>query len=264
MFLQSDRSTLFDTSKLVKLIKHLKTRQYQRFMAELDLSISFSRRALHPYDRYRDVTPYDESVADKYKLKKYINASFIILNGDYYIACQEPKLTFGALFVEFLLKCDAEYLICLEKNLHYLKGYQVLESKAEMLDETEFLIDQIYKIENRTIRVIKCSMWKDHGVLERKQMEELWKYTLDIPKDKLKIIHCKAGVGRTGTFIMFRILKDIQRIGEVVTPEKFVDVLVELRKQRTLMVQNDIQLKFLAEYFIEEKFFMDKVCEASD
>ena len=35
-------------------------------------------------------------------------------------------------------------------------------------------------------------------------MNFLYEYTKDINKS---IIHCRAGVGRTGTFIMYRILK---------------------------------------------------------
>lgn len=246
MLPQVDRPVLVDTSNLAK---RLKTRQYQRFLDELDLLTSFSRCALRPYDRYKDITPYDESVTKEYKLEKYINASFVTADGDHYIACQEPMPAFRSLFVEFLLKCDAEYLICLEKNLHYLRGYPIAESKTETLDGAELLTDQIYKIGDKTLRVVKCSVWKDHCVLDRKQMEKLWEYTLDIPRDKLKIIHCKAGVGRTGTFIMFRALKEIENV----TIEKFIELLIGLRRQRTKMVYRVCQLKFLAEYFLENE-----------
>lgn len=68
-----------------------------------------------------------------------------------------------------------------------------------------------------------------------------------------KIIHCKAGVGRTGTFIMYRIL----RRQEPVEGSVFIELLLQLRFFRPYMVENECQLQMLANRFIR------KDCEAA-
>jgi len=199
-----------------------------------------------PYDMYRDVTPYDNSVALKYGFSEYLNASFVTLNGDRYIACQEPRPEFAGLFVRFLVECEAHCLICLEKSLWYLKAHPVLESKHVVINGKTLIVDSLYEVDGRTLRVVHCPLWEDHGVLPRDEMEKLWEYTREMPKDKMKIIHCRAGVGRTGTFIVFKALKEVSQV----TSEILISCLLRVRAQRTKMVNTAKQLRFLAEYFL--------------
>lgn len=239
---------LFDYP-LKTLEKLLKKKKYDKFLIELNSLTNYPRCLPQSYDRYKDITPYDESVRIKYKLDSYINASFVTVNNDFYIACQKPTINYNPIFIDFLNKCDAKYLICLEKDVCYLKNYKKISCKIIEENGIELLRDCEYQLDNKIIRTLICSNWVDHGVLEKSLMEKLWQYLSIIPKNELKIIHCKAGVGRTGTLIMFRALKEMESI----THKSFIEMLILLRKQRTKMVYSTAQIQFLAEYFLTEE-----------
>lgn len=216
------------------------------------------------YDLYFDITPYDNSVQKTYGLEHYVNASFIDVDGDKFIACQAPKPDYYDDFLDLLQKSDANCVICLDpKNCGYLDRCEAVGNpKSEMIDGCEFIIDEEYKVGEKTLRVIKCNGWEDHMMLDRNKMEKLWEYTNDLAKEEMKIVHCKAGSGRVGTFIMFRVLKRIQEIEKVITPKRFIDIWHKMRMQRTMVVQSIPQLEFLVEYFIEEEeFVVNEPCE---
>lgn len=67
------------------------------------------------------------------------------------------------------------------------------------------------------LSVVKCSVCNDHSITTKEEMEKLWEYLLDIPKDEIKIIRCETGVGGTNTLIEFRVLKELK----IVTIEYF-------------------------------------------
>lgn len=67
-------------------------------------------------------------------------------------------------------------------------------------------------------------------------------------KEIIPIVHCSAGVGRTGTFIIFDHIynKRISISGEIEEP--VLNLLFQLRECRMLMVQTFSQFKFLDEF----------------
>ena len=53
------------------------------------------------------------------------------------------------------------------------------------------------------------------------------------------LIHCSAGIGRTGTLIAIINLIEMMKQNKVITPKK---VLYDIRKQRAFLVQNWVKL----------------------
>lgn len=71
----------------------------------------------------------------------------------------------------------------------------------------------------------------------------------DCDRNAPVIVHCLAGIGRTGTFIAIDMILDqiiSQRVGSKTEPSiNVADVVYELRKQRMDMVQKKVQYKFI-------------------
>ena len=69
------------------------------------------------------------------------------------------------------------------------------------------------------------------------------------------VVHCSAGIGRTGTYLAIEPLMDL------ISQKKKVDVfnrVIEMRKSRPKMVQNTCQYKFIYEllaYHYEKSIF---------
>ena len=82
------------------------------------------------------------------------------------------------------------------------------------------------------------TQWPDHGVPASKLC--LISFIKRVrkqhpPEGPPLVVHCSAGVGRTGTFIVLDTM--LQRM-EIEGDLKVYDFVTQLRKRRTLMVQN--------------------------
>lgn len=104
---------------------------------------------------------------------------------------------------------------------------------------------------NKTVIRYHYSNWQDRNVLFLNDFESLIKTIKEKTKGSLWV-HCRGGVGRTGTFITAMILKEKIDLG-LITDENLAETLLEiillLKVERgPLFVQNDIQLDFLLRY----------------
>jgi len=110
------------------------------------------------------------------------------------------------------------------------------------------------KDESRIIWHLSFSGWPDFGVPEdgdRLALFELLHMSREkngLPENP-RIVHCSAGVGRSGTFIALdHLLKELDA-GAVATAEDEEDMIFnmvnKLREQRMMMVQSDAQYLFL-------------------
>ncbi|KAM0681260.1 Tyrosine-protein phosphatase non-receptor type 13 [Glugoides intestinalis] len=234
------------TMEKEELVKLVIERKYKKI---LEIFNDICRRFIlqkSEYDKYQNVLPYDKSVSKGLEIP-YINASFVTIEEDNYIACQNPKSCYSAFFLEFLKKANAQCVICLRSDIKYTRNYTLINSKTIQFEGDDFIKDEIFSIDGIDIRIVCCLSWNDYGILTVAQMEFLSDY-LSMFDSKMKIIHCEAGVGRTGTLIMFRALKKLQKV----KVEHFIDTLIEMRSQRHLLVQNVSQLSFLADYFLHK------------
>ncbi|EFW20305.1 hypothetical protein D8B26_003293 [Coccidioides posadasii str. Silveira] len=104
--------------------------------------------------------------------------------------------------------------------------------------------------------------WSDYAKPEghyRDALIELTKITADKARsrDNPRIVHCSAGVGRTGTFIALDHLLRELRNGHLLnvaddTVDTVFDTVNQLREQRMMMVYNDIQYQFIYDVVKEQ------------
>ncbi|KAL5491268.1 hypothetical protein EMCRGX_G016521 [Ephydatia muelleri] len=103
-----------------------------------------------------------------------------------------------------------------------------------------------------TVTHYHFTSWPDHGVpLQTTSMLELLR---EVRKSHNRgkgvplLVHCSAGVGRTGTFVALDILLDTLRSKGTIS---VFDVVAGMRKKRMLMVQTEAQYMFIHDALIE-------------
>jgi len=138
-------------------------------------------------------------------------------------------------------------------------------SISEMTDYT-VRIFQLYKFNTpeagkRIVRQYHYTVWPDHGVPSHPtsmlsfirhvmSYSQVTRPTINQAKklDGPTIVHCSAGVGRTGTFIA------IESCLEQIESDKRVDVYgttIRMRKQRNFMVQTESQYTFIYDALLD-------------
>ncbi|TGZ61872.1 hypothetical protein CRM22_007752 [Opisthorchis felineus] len=114
-----------------------------------------------------------------------------------------------------------------------------------------FILHKTGTTETREVRQLQFTAWPDHGVPNHPAplLMFLRRVRAECPPDSGPIVvHCSAGVGRTGAFILLDILLEQMR------HEKAVDVfstVSRLRAQRNFMVQTEDQYAFVYEALVE-------------
>ncbi|CAJ0928866.1 unnamed protein product, partial [Mesorhabditis belari] len=92
------------------------------------------------------------------------------------------------------------------------------------------------------VKLIHCTSWPDHGVpTSGRMILRMLKLVKDAPPGPV-IVHCSAGIGRTGTIleietIISRLFKGIQTSAK--------DVFIELRNSRASCIQTQAQYLFI-------------------
>ncbi|KAK9395489.1 receptor-type tyrosine-protein phosphatase eta-like [Crotalus adamanteus] len=117
----------------------------------------------------------------------------------------------------------------------------------------DFCIKQVSMSEVRHARHYHYTSWPDHGVPQTTdtilRFRDLVREDLDKMKDNgAVLVHCSAGVGRTGTFISLdSLLCEAQDQGEIGV-FSFVE---KLRRSRPIMIQNEDQYVFLHQCLLD-------------
>uniref|UniRef100_A0A7N5ZY53 protein-tyrosine-phosphatase n=1 Tax=Anabas testudineus TaxID=64144 RepID=A0A7N5ZY53_ANATE len=127
------------------------------------------------------------------------------------------------------------------------------EISVEMLSETEspeWIIRKFrlgYADETQDVLHLNYTSWPDHGVPTVNAIESILQFVLIVRQQANRtrdpiIVHCSAGVGRTGTFIA------LDRLMQHIREHEFVDILgmvSEMRSHRLSMVQTEEQYVFI-------------------
>ena len=227
--------------------------------------------------RYSDIKTYVHNNLEINTEKKYINASPInIINDNYFIATQGPKPNtiedFWTMIEQY--NCNIIIMLCKIKELGAEKCALYWDAKTEkffieLLSEEEKKFDETIIIERKiklinnlnknekTIIQLHYMGWPDYGVPNIQITFNAFLFIIG-EIDKLKgngsgVIHCSAGVGRTGTFIsMYFLYKEIMaQISDnnlKTIHFSVFNMVRKLKEMRLYMVQNSEQYKFIYDF----------------
>ncbi|KAG6599681.1 Receptor-type tyrosine-protein phosphatase [Phytophthora cinnamomi] len=254
-----------------------------------EASLTPQTKATKPKNRYRDVLPYE---ATRVKLQPgdgYVNASLI--DGGY-IACCAPVPAAMRDFWHMVWQCDVHVVLMLTNFVERerLKADLYWDPRGQAVDfdgvqvqlvqeqpQTESLGFIVRKLqvsrdgaEPRVIEHIQLTTWPDHGVLRdfrviAPMLDAVNSYRDDASRkhkvDARVVVHCSAGIGRSGTFIaidillkqLYQVLADRNGSAEqnAQAMEHALDVprvVHRLRSQRPGMVQTPEQYEMIYQY----------------
>ena len=237
--------------------------------------------ALQPWitelDRYSDIHPYKYNTI-YLSNNKYVNASSInIYKEKYFISTQGPKQEtiedFWTMVDENNVNVIA--MICnemengIEKCSNYWSESNEMEAYKISIENTtikkEYLIREIKLINNSTskeriVKQIQFIGWPDHGVpdvsdeIVFEAFNEMIELVDKFREDSPIVVHCSAGVGRTGTFIsMYCLSKEIKSQIDKNDNEKGIQFSIfnlvrKLKEMRIFSVQTQMQYNLIYQY----------------
>ncbi|KAM4748868.1 receptor-type tyrosine-protein phosphatase beta [Rhinophrynus dorsalis] len=226
-------------------------------------------------NRYNNILPYDSSRVklanvDDDPCSDYINASYTPGNSfrREYIATQGPLPGTKDDFWKMVWEQNVHNIVmvtqCVEKGRVKCDHYWPFDQDSlyygdlivQMLSESvlpewtirEFKICSEDQLDStRLVRHFHYTVWPDHGVPETTQsliqfVRTVRDYINRTPGTGPTVVHCSAGVGRTGTFIA------LDRILQQVDSKDSVDIygaVYDLRLHRVHMVQTECQYVYL-------------------
>ncbi|XP_041271179.1 receptor-type tyrosine-protein phosphatase eta-like isoform X3 [Onychostruthus taczanowskii] len=222
-------------------------------------------------NRYNNVLPYDISrvkLSNQSSGADYINANYMpgYNSKKAFIAAQGPLPNTIEDFWQMIWEKSIYSIVMLTKCVEQArtkceqywpdkqpKSYGdiivTMVSEVVLPEWTirDFTVEKSNTPESHTVRQFHFTSWPDHGVPETTDLlinfrHLVHEYNSQNPVDSPTLVHCSAGVGRTGTFIA------IDRLIQQMEMENTVDVygvVYDLRMHRPLMVQTEDQYVFL-------------------
>lgn len=248
----------------------------EKYIDEDNIHNQYLCKGSSKLDRYCNVKPYQYNHLIINNKNKYINASPInIYKEKYFIATQGPKNEtiedFWTMIDEY--NCNVIVMLCNLKengtekcakywsesytmNNYKIKAEKRFEQKRNLI--RQFKLINISKKTERIIYHIQFIDWPDHDVpdCEEGKVFEIFLNMIE-NVDNLKgdgpvVVHCSAGVGRTGTFIsMYYLYKEIKKqIDENKKEIQFsiFNFVRKLKEMRILSVQTIFQYHFIHQF----------------
>uniref|UniRef100_A0A669B615 Receptor-type tyrosine-protein phosphatase epsilon n=1 Tax=Oreochromis niloticus TaxID=8128 RepID=A0A669B615_ORENI len=224
-----------------------------------------SREHNREKNRYPNILPYDHSRVvlshlDGHLCSDYINASYIdgYKEKNKFIAAQ-GKCTFSLILPKFIT------ILTLEKCYQYWpeKGCWMYGNIRVALEDVIVLVDYTIRkfcvqyVTPRLVTQLHFTSWPDFGVPFSPigMLKFLKKVKAVNPSYAGPIVvHCSAGVGRTGTFIVIDSMIDMMHIEQRVDVFGFVS---RIREQRCQLIQTDMQYSFIYQALLEYYLYGD-------
>ena len=241
-------------------------------LIEDDETHNLSLNKPNNYLRYNDIRPYYYNNVKINSAHRYINASWIHMPiQGMFIATQGPL---NNTIEDFWTMCDeydieAIVMLCKLKedgnekcanywDTKYLINYEIKKIEEKYLDNgitlRKFQLINIYqKNRNKLITQIHLNCWVDHTALNEEHIDKIItiiKFVDQYRNNKPVVVHCSAGVGRTGTFISLynmyhEIMQQIYIIKNEIIQISVFNLVRKLKEMRMFMVENENQYHFL-------------------
>uniref|UniRef100_A0A673UBQ0 Receptor-type tyrosine-protein phosphatase eta n=1 Tax=Suricata suricatta TaxID=37032 RepID=A0A673UBQ0_SURSU len=223
-------------------------------------------------NRYNNVLPYDISrvklSVQSHSTDDYINANYMpgYHSKKDFIATQGPLPNTLKDFWRMVWEKNVYAIVmltkCVEQGRTKCEEYWPSKQAQDYGDITvamtseivlpqwtirDFTVKNLQTSESHPLRQFHFTSWPDHGVPDTTDLLINFRYLVrdymkQSPPGSPILVHCSAGVGRTGTFIA------IDRLIYQIENENTVDVygiVYDLRMHRPLMVQTEDQYVFL-------------------
>jgi protein tyrosine phosphatase len=172
--------------------------------------------------------------------------------GDYIVLFKKEEIQSSQLVLRHLnIWCDPKpkKQKLPEENLDLSDSDEVVDiddSDDDFFDFSEFDAVEPQDSEVRQVVQIHCTKWPDLGILNScEMMEDIIKEVDRFKGDSVNnpiLVHCSAGIGRTGTFIAIHTLLTRDKLGRDIDVKNCV---LNLRSQRVGMVQSVNQYIFI-------------------
>uniref|UniRef100_A0A671L518 Receptor-type tyrosine-protein phosphatase epsilon n=1 Tax=Sinocyclocheilus anshuiensis TaxID=1608454 RepID=A0A671L518_9TELE len=243
-------------------------------------------------NRYPNILPYDHSRViltpiDEVPCSDYINASYIdgYTDKNKFIAAQGPKQDTVADFWRIIWEQKSATIVMLtnlkerkEDKCHqywpdqgcwtYGNVRVAVEDFTALVDYTIRKFCVQYQASDgtkmpRLVTQLHFTSWPDFGVpFSPIGMLKFLKKVKQVNPSYAGpiVVHCSAGVGRTGTFIVIDALIDMMYA------EKMVDVfgfVSRIREQRSQLIQTDLQYSFVYQALLEYFLYGDTELDVS-
>ncbi|XP_019875647.1 tyrosine-protein phosphatase non-receptor type 20 isoform X1 [Aethina tumida] len=260
------RNILAKTNNPTEIEMEFDDLELKEFMEETSVGQLESNRKKN---RYQNIIPYDYTIVKldvDDESSDYINASYIKgFSGDReYIAAQAPLRNTVEDFWKMIIQNHVKIIVMITKLVesNKQKCFKYYPCPSKTLKFGDITVRTLYQLnfENHCVREIQLKdqndrqysvtqiqyqNWPDFSIPVNKY--EMINFCREVRKRQgnrknLMVVHCSAGVGRTGTFIALDIIrKKIKR------RQKFdiMEIVTELRRQRMKMVQSQLQYEFL-------------------
>ncbi|XP_055785491.1 tyrosine-protein phosphatase non-receptor type 4-like isoform X4 [Salvelinus fontinalis] len=229
-------------------------------------------------NRYRDISPYDATrVILKGEDGDYINANYINMAiaassaVNRYIACQGPLPATCSDFWRMTWEQGSNMVVMLTTQVERgrVKCHQYWPNSGAIATHGDFQVScvteegksaflvreitltHLQSEESRPLTQIQYMAWPDHGVpddytdfldfvsLVRRKREG---------KEEPVIVHCSAGIGRTGVLITMETAMCLIECNQPVYP---LDIVRTMRDQRAMMIQTPSQYRFVCEAILK-------------
>ncbi|XP_070279243.1 tyrosine-protein phosphatase non-receptor type 4 isoform X5 [Myotis yumanensis] len=179
-------------------------------------------------NRYRDISPYDATRVILKGNEDYINANYINVKCHQYW----PEPTGSSSYGCYQVTCHSE-----EGNTAYIFRKMTLFNQE--------------KNESRQLTQIQYTAWPDHGVPD--DSSDFLDFVCHVRnkragKEEPVVVHCSAGIGRTGVLITMETAMCLIECNQPVYP---LDIVRTMRDQRAMMIQTPSQYRFVCEAILK-------------